>query len=147
MNPATKILSGRLYSSAGSSDLLEPAASHHCDAVTKRHRLGLVVGDVDGGGAESLLQPRHHGAHLHAQLRIEIRKRLVHQERLWVADDRSPHRHSLALAAGEVRGPALEVLGEVEDLRRVLHLVGDLGLGTLASFSGNAMFSRTVIWG
>jgi hypothetical protein len=63
-----------------------------------------------------LLDARDLGAHLHAQLRVEVRQRLVHQERLRVAHDRAAHRHALALAAGQVRRLALEVLLEVEDL-------------------------------
>ena len=110
------------------ADLLELALAHHRDPVAERHRLGLVVGDVDGGRLEPVLDPRDLGAHLHAQLRVEVRERLVHQERLRLADDRPAHRDPLALAAGEVRGLAVEVLGEVEDLGRVLDHLVDPGL-------------------
>ena len=80
-------------------DLLQLALADHRDAVTHRHRLGLVVGDVDGRDAEVVLDARDLGAHLHAQLRVEVRQRLVHQERLRVAHDGPSHRDALALAA------------------------------------------------
>ncbi len=58
-----------------------------------------------------LLEPRHLGTHLHAQLRVEVRQRLVHQERGRVAHDRAAHRDPLALATGEVRRFALASAG------------------------------------
>ena len=88
------------------------------------------------------------GAHLHAQLGVEVRQRLVHQERRRVAHDRAAHRHALALAAGELRRLAVEVLLEVEDRRRLVDLLVDLLLvGVFASFSAKPMFSRTVMCG
>ena len=109
-------------------DLLEHPGAHHRDPVTQSHRLGLVVGDVDRGRLELLLDPRDLGSHLHAQLGVEVRQRLVHQEHLGVADDRAPHRDALALAAGQVGGLAVEMLLEVEDLRGLGDLAVDLSL-------------------
>ena len=97
-------------------DLLDHPGAHDRHAVAERHRLGLVVRDVDHRRAQLLLDPRHLGAHLHAQLGVQVRQRLVHQERLRVAHDRAAHRHALALAAGQVRRLALQVLLELEDL-------------------------------
>jgi hypothetical protein len=58
------------------------------------------------------------GAHLAAQLGVEVRQRLVEQEGVGVADDRPAHRDPLALAAGQVGRLAVEVLGELEQSRR-----------------------------
>ena len=102
MNPATNRLSGWSYSSCGVADLLDRAAAHDHHPVAEGHRLGLVVGDVDGGGAELLLQPGHHRAHLHPQLGVQVGQRLVHEERLR-ADGRSPGP-SRPAAAGRRRG-------------------------------------------
>src|SRR5262249_10942913 len=49
-----------------------------------------------------------------------------------LADDRAPHRHPLALSAGELGGPSFEEPLEAEQLRHLLHLAGRLGLGRLA---------------
>ena len=58
MKPATKRLSGLRVELLRRADLLDHALAHHRDPVAQGHGLGLVVGDVDGGGAQALLQPR-----------------------------------------------------------------------------------------
>ena len=112
-------------------DLLQLALPHHGDAVAHRHGFDLVVCDVDRGHPEPLLQAADLGPHLHAQLRVEVRERLVHQERLRLANDRPSHRHPLALTAGERPGLALEERLQVEDPGRLLHPPVDLRLRQL----------------
>ena len=131
MKPATNRFAGWSYRCCGDADLLHHAAAHDHDPVAERHRLGLVVGHVDRGGAQPLLEPGDLGAHLHAQLGVEVGQRLVHQERLRVADDGPAHRDPLALAAGEVGRLAVEVLGQVEDAGGLVDLLVDDGLGRL----------------
>jgi len=101
--------------------LLQLAALHHGDAVAHRHRLDLVVGDVHGRGLERLLKLRDLGAGLHPQLGVEVRQRLVEQEDRRLAHDRAADRDPLALAAGELLRLALQVLGDAEDVGRLLH--------------------------
>src|SRR5262249_10998933 len=64
----------------GRAGLLDRAGAHHHDAVGERHRLLLVVGDVDEGAFERLVQPIALGAQLAPQLRVEARQRLVEPE-------------------------------------------------------------------
>ncbi len=65
------------------ADLLDRAAAHHHDPVAERHRLGLVVGDVDRGGARACFCSREISVRIwHAQLGVQVGQRLVHQERL-----------------------------------------------------------------
>ena len=109
-------------------DLLQLAAPHDGHAISHRHGLDLVVRHVDRGDVELLLQARDLGARLHAQLRVEVRERLVHQERLRVAHDGAPHGHALALPAGEGARLAVEQRLEPERLRGVPHPPVDLGL-------------------
>ena len=113
-------------------DLLEHALAHDRDAVAHRHRLDLVVRHVDRRHAELVLQPGDLGAHLHAELRVEVRERLVHEERLRLADDRAAHRHALPLAAGERARLPLEELLEPEDARGLADAAVDLVLRRLA---------------
>src|SRR3954471_12815549 len=54
------------------ADLLDPALAHHHDAVGQRHRLVLVVGDEDRGGADGALDLAQLDLHLLAQLGVEI---------------------------------------------------------------------------
>ena len=81
--------------------------------------------DVDHGGAQAPLEPRHLGARLHAQLGVQVRQRLVHQERRRVAHDRPAHGHPLPLPAGQVGRPAVQELVEVQDPGRLFHLLAD----------------------
>ena len=81
MNSATKRLTGVLVEALRRVELLQLALPHHGDAVAERHRLRLVVRDVDRGHAQGTLDAGDLGPHLHAELRVEVGERLVHQER------------------------------------------------------------------
>ena len=74
------------------------------------------------------MQLRERGAHVDAQLRVEVRQRLVHEERARLAHDRASHRDALALSAGECRRPALEQLREPEQLGDLVDAASDLRL-------------------
>ena len=97
--------------------------------------------------AESRLQRGDVGAHLHAQLRVEVRERLVHQEDARLADDRAAHRDALALAARELRRLALEVVGQAEQLGDLAHARSRSAFFTFAICSGKPMFAATVRYG
>ena len=114
------------------ADLLDVAVAHDDYTVAKGHGLGLVMGDVDEGGVDTLTQLDYLGAHLVPQLRVEVGKRLVHEEDGGVAHDGAADCDALALAAGERLRLAVEVLGDVEDLRRLAHLLVDNVLLLLA---------------
>ena len=119
-------------------DLLQVAVLEHGDPVAHRHRLDLVVGDVDRGDGEVALEAGDLGPHLDAQLGVEVGQRLVHQERRRLAHDRPAHRHPLALAAGELPGLAVEVRLELEDRRRLAHPAVDLGPRDPGQLEGEA---------
>ena len=59
------------------------------------------------------MQQREFGAHLHPELRVQVRQGLVHQERARLADHGSTHRDSLPLSAGQLAGLALHQRGRV----------------------------------
>ena len=148
MNAATNTLVGMVVEVLGRVDLLQVAVLEHGDPVAHRHRLDLVVGDVDRGDAELALQAGDLGAHLHAQLGVEVGERLVHQERRRLAHDGPAHRDALALAARELAGLAVEVRLELEDRRRLAHPARrSPAFGTLASLSAKPMLSNTVMCG
>ena len=132
MKPATNRLTGWSYSSCGRADLLEQALAHDRDAAAHRHRLDLVVGDVDGRRLEALVEPGELGAGLDAQLGVEVRERLVHEEHGRLADDRPAERDALALAARQFLRLAVEVPADVEDVGRFLDPSLDVRLGHLA---------------
>ena len=100
------------------ADLHQPALVQHPDPVAHRHRLDLVVGDEEEGGAERALQVLQLRAQHLAQLGVEVRQRLVHQEHRRVAHDGAADRDPLHLAAGELVGLALEQVLDAQHLRR-----------------------------
>ena len=117
---------GRVVELGGRADLLEPALVHDRDPVAHRHRLDLVVGDVDRRRPDLLLQPLDLAARLHAQLRVEVGERLVHQEHQRVAHERAAERDALLLAARELARLALEQRVELERGGGAAHLRVDL---------------------
>jgi hypothetical protein len=108
--------------------LLHHAVLHDDDPVAQRHGLDLIVGDVNGGGAETQMQFLQLDAHLHPQLGIEVRQRLVEQEHAGVAHDGAAQRHALTLPAGKLARLALQQFADGEDVGRVPHALVDLGL-------------------
>ena len=96
--------------------MLHAAVRHDDDAVSERHRLGLIVRDVHRRHAEAGLERGDVRTHLHAELRVEVRQRLVHEEHRRLADDRPAHRNTLPLAPGKLAGLALEIRLKAEQL-------------------------------
>ena len=84
-----------------------------------RHRLDLVVRDVDHRRLQPLMQFGDLGPHLHPHLGVEIRERFVEEENLRLADNRAADRDPLALAAGERFRFALEQMFDPENARGV----------------------------
>ena len=91
------------------ADLLDDAVLEHDDLIGERHRLDLIVRDVHRGRVRLAVDARDLAPHVAAQLRVEVRQRLVEQEHLGLAHDRAADRDALALAARQRLGPALEV--------------------------------------
>jgi hypothetical protein len=112
--------------------LLDLPLAHDCDAVAHRHRLDLVVCDINRRHAEVVLDARDLGAHVDSELRVQVRERLVHEIRLWLADDRSAHRHALALPTRERTRLSVEELLEAEDARSFADALFDFVLGHLS---------------
>ena len=120
------------------AQLLHHAALHHRNARAQRHRLDLVVRDVHAGDAAGLVQPLDFGAHLHAQLGVQVGQRLVKQEELRLARQRPPHGHALALAARELAGPAVQQVADLQHGRHFVDALLALGLGHLAHLQRKA---------
>ena len=109
----------RLVQALRRLELLQQSPPHHGDAVAHRHRLNLIVRHVHGRDPQLSLDARDLGAHLNAQLRVEVRERLVHQEHLRLAHDRAAHRHALTLPAGELARLPVEMVSQADDARRL----------------------------
>ena len=69
------------------------------------------------------------GAGLHPQLGVEVRQRLVHQERRGLAHDGAGEGHALALPAAQLAGLATEEPGEADEAGRLVDEGLTLGAG------------------
>ena len=124
------------------------ALVHHRDHVGHRHGLDLVVGDVDRGGADAVVQPAQLLAHQLAERGIERAQRLVHQERLGPAHDGAAQRHALAVAAGEAADRPVEQMVDAQELRGLLDPAGGSRRAARpGAESGKPMFRRTFMCG
>ena len=85
------------------TDLFDPPAVHHDNAARQRHRLLLIVRDVEDGGREPRLQQLDLEPHLLAQNRVEVAQRLVEQEEIRLVDERARERDALLLSAAQLR--------------------------------------------
>ena len=109
------------------ADLLDHALVEHCDAVRKGQSLLLIVGDVNGGDAEALLQVLQFVAQLDTQLCVKVGQRLVQADDLRVGDQRTSNSHTLLLTAGQLGDLLLQLLFvQVNLLAHLNDLLADL---------------------
>ena len=112
---AAKIVAGLSYSAAGAASCsMRPVRISTTWSA-------MVIASTWSCVTYSMVMPRRLlqradlAPHLDAQLRIEIGERLVHQADLRLGHDRAAERDALLLAAGELRGLAVEQRLEPED--------------------------------
>src|SRR5262249_34514359 len=109
-----------------SARLPQPAVIDHRDAIAHPHGLDLIVRHIDGGGAHGPLELLELAAGARAQLRFEVRERLIQQEYRWVADQRPRQRDTLTLAAGKLARAALRKMVDAEQTGCPFDLAFDL---------------------
>jgi hypothetical protein len=107
------------------AELQQVAAVHHGDAVAERHRLDLVVRDVDRRRRPQLVDLPQFGSQLCPELRVQVRQRLVEQEDLRAPGQRATHRDPLSLSAGQLCRLAVHELIEREQLAHLAHALAD----------------------
>ena len=93
---------------------------HDGDPRGERHRLDLVVRDVDGGLVEPLVELLDLGPHLDAKLGVEVGERLVEEEEHRIAHERAAHGDALPLAAGKLARLAVEQPFDVKEVADAL---------------------------
>ena len=89
---------------------------HNGDTVGKRHRLHLVMGHINRGGAVLDMQALEFRAHSLAQFGIERADWLVHQHGFGAAHERAPNSDPLHVAARKRRWPELEQMLDADGL-------------------------------
>ena len=104
-------------------------AIHDRDPGRHGHGFDLVVGDVDDGLLQLVVQLLDLEPHLGPQLGVEVGERLVEEEHADLLDQRAPDGDALALAAGKLGRLAVVECIDLQELRRPLDTsIGDLGL-------------------
>ena len=116
----------------GGVTLLQHPVAQHRHPLAQGHRLGLVVGHEQRRGLQPAVQAHQLRTHRHTQLGVEVRQRLVHQERRRLTDHRPAHRHPLSLPTRQRRRLAVQQLPQTQRPSHGIHLLGALGLGDLA---------------
>ena len=88
--------------------------------------------DVHGRAAHPLVQQLQLRSHLHAQLGVEVRERLVEEEHVRLAHERPGEGDALPLTTGELVRPAREQLLAADDRRGLAHPRRGVSLGHVA---------------
>ena len=86
------------------------------------------MGHVNHRRLQLVMQIADLEPHVATQGSIEIGQRLVEEKRLGLAHDGATDCNALALTAGQLSRPPIEIVGEIEDMRRVLDLLVDRSL-------------------
>ncbi len=102
----------------------------HHNLVGQGHRFDLIVGDVNHGAAQTLVQAGDFNTHLHAQRGVEVRQRLIEQEHARLCHQRTANRHTLTLTTGERLRLTLQQVCQLENFGNLGHaLVNGLFFG------------------
>ena len=75
---------------------------------------------IQHGDAEPALEVENLAPHIGAQLRIEVRQRLVHQTHRRLRHDRTPERHALLLPARKLPRPARQQMPDPQYFHRAI---------------------------
>ena len=117
-----------------SIDLLDDAITHNNDAVAHGHSFGLVMGNIDEGGSQLLVQLDDLGTHAGTQLSIQVGQRLVKQEDGRVTNHCAAQSNTLALTTGQSLRLTVKQVLDFQDLSSFTNALVDVVLGHLAQF-------------
>jgi hypothetical protein len=101
-------------------NLTQAALHEHADAIGERRRVFEVVRDEQRRKREVAEDRAKLGPHLGTRMRIERGHRLVEQQYVGLTRERSRKRDSLALAAGELAGPRVREVVDVQSLEQAV---------------------------
>ena len=130
--PGHKAGAGFVVHLGRGADLHKLAVPHHGDAVGHGERLFLVVGDVDEGNAQLLLQGLQLQLHLAAQLKVQRAEGLVQQKHPGPVHHRPGNGHPLLLPAGKLAGHPVFIPGQLHQFQRLSYGPGNLLFGAAA---------------
>ncbi|CNV27065.1 Uncharacterised protein [Salmonella enterica subsp. enterica serovar Bovismorbificans] len=105
------------------TDLSDATGVQHHDFVGQRHRLDLIVGDVNHRAAQTFMQARNFNTHLHAQRGVQVRERFIQQKHTRLRHQRAANRYALTLPAGKRFWLTFQQMRQLQHFR---HLVDAL---------------------
>ena len=111
---------------AGCADLLNAAFVEDHDAAGQRHGLDLIVGYIQRGFGQALVQQGQLCPHVPPEFGVQVGQGLIKQKDLWFTHDGAANGHALALATGQFLRSTLEQVFNVEDLGRRGHFGVDV---------------------
>jgi len=100
-------------------ELLHAPVAENGDPVGHAERLALIVGHVDKGDADLLLNRLQFDLHLLAQAQVQRAERLVEQQHLRPVDQRTRERDALFLSS---RQPRRRAVGKPPEAHQFQHL-------------------------
>ena len=108
-------IGGPAVEGQGVGHLLQAPLAEDRHPLAQRHGLGLIVGDIDGGCAQAVVEAADFALQLAAQGGFQVRERLIEEEEFGLADQGPAQGDALPLSAGELTGAAVQ---EVVDAQR-----------------------------
>jgi hypothetical protein len=128
-----------------SIDLVNAALPHDHHPVAQRQGFHLIMGDIDDGTPQLLVDALQLQPHAGPEAGIEVAQRLVQQEEVRPAHDGPAHGHALPLAAGELPGFAVQQFSIPSSRAASSTLRRISALGTRRMRRPKPMFSATVM--
>ena len=124
----------RFIQRLGGCQLLDDAVIEDRDAVRHGQRFRLIMGHIEHGDAEALVDALDLELHLFAQILVQRPQRFIHQHQLRLEDQRTCQGDPLLLPAGELPRTAIAEFAESHHVQRVGHLGRDFLLAHAAHF-------------
>jgi hypothetical protein len=109
-------------------DLLDFALMEHRHAIGHGQGFALIVGHIDHGHAQALVQMLDFHLHVFTQLFVECAQGFVHQHQLRLEHQRAGQGHTLLLTTGQLRRVALGESIELNHAQHALDPVTDVAL-------------------
>ena len=118
---------GGVVDGLGRADLFDVALAHDDEAVGDGKGFLLVMGDVEGGDADSFEDGAQFDHQFFAQGAVEAAQRFIQHEELGLGGETTSQGDALAFAAAEGEDGAVAIAGEVDEREHRLDALLDLG--------------------
>ena len=137
-----KLVGRTLIQNLRRPNLLNIPMVHDGNPITDRHRLFLIMRHIDRRNADAVLNLLDDRAHLNAQFRIEIGKRLIHQQNIGRNGKCPGQGNALLLTTGKTFRHPVRILIYLHQLQKLLCLLLNFLFRKLALFQaeGNIFF-------